>query len=167
MTEQPYLYSVIHFCPNIGEAVNVGIIVVTPDANIEASTQADCRIKLTEDWSRAQAMDHAGCLDGVKEYLHELDALNAYDLEALCHHSQNLIQYTIPVPVIGVDPDQAMERVWREFFQGQGRTAIHLTQKQQQKVVSILKEHATDCDDYAHTEEAAETRELVDVFEGE
>ena len=108
-----HLYSIIHFCPRPTERVNVGVVVVLDDAEI-----TDARARITDDWSRAEAMGNKEVVVGVQRHLADFVMTEAnWDLKDMHEKHNHLIQYTSPLPALGETPDDVMEQVWKEFME--------------------------------------------------
>ena len=96
--ETVYVYSVVRFVPDTGrgEQVNIGVAVCSP--NGEAM-----EVRFVEDLSRARAIGNF--IESAMEYmgrvLHE-KPLSASRLEHLSKTRRGIVQFTKPMPVVGL-----------------------------------------------------------------
>jgi len=121
-------YSLIQFCPNPSrlEAVNIGVVLLCPDADfIAARTSAGNR--------RAEKLVGRGELDrlalnSAKQAIeHRLEADRASfksheDLQAFVNTRGNNLKLTNPRPVKVFDPPSDLDKLFSELVGGQPRT---------------------------------------------
>lgn len=103
-----FVYSVIRFCPmpHMGERVNIGVIV---------GRDSQWLMKLTDDFSRARALDFAKSLGRILHHIEtawDIGSMTEGKLDQMHHDMQNGIQLSFPAPVMAKSLDGAMEFVF-------------------------------------------------------
>jgi hypothetical protein len=125
-------YSLIQFCPNQSrlEAVNVGVVLLCPDADFIAARTSAGNRRAEKLVGRGELDRHA--LNSAKQAIeHRLDVDRSSfksheDLMAFVNTRGNNLKLTSPRPVKVFDPATDLDKLFSELVGGRSRTGSAL-----------------------------------------
>jgi len=124
-----YTYSILKYVPDPvrGEFINIGALLGSEESN-------EWRLKIVDNYSRAKKIDEGGILPLVLEHLSTLAAeiddftsaqeslyppekeINLAWLADLHQSSQNILQFSLPTPIVSASIDDAANLLFEEFI---------------------------------------------------
>jgi hypothetical protein len=127
-----YHYSVLRFVPDParGEFINIGAV---------AGDAGDWEMRVVRDLSRAEAIDHKNALGLAIHFMEDLDdevvgASGAGEgdsgevmlerLRLLSREMQNVIQLSVPAPLVAASADEALDLVFEEIVLDTGSIPV-------------------------------------------
>jgi Protein of unknown function (DUF3037) len=120
-----YQFSLIRFVPDParGEFVNIGAIVGDEESD-------DWDLRFLSNYRRAKALDARGSLPAAMAFATALDErvdtegqleiaaqapMTVEQLQALADESQNIVQFTVPTPVVADTSEQALDLIFEQL----------------------------------------------------